>query len=102
ARILVAHRNADGAQRYAGVLERLLLEFRMAGERRAEHDGVDLAQADLQAECRLEAVEKPLQALLRQLERGGGAAFEIDGEKRGGQADLHQPGGERRIAVAGN
>src|SRR6185437_7985213 len=40
ARILVAHRNADGAQGYAGVLERLLLEFRMTGERGAEHHGI--------------------------------------------------------------
>src|SRR5262245_51832815 len=80
ARILVADRDAGRGRRDAGSGERFGRKLRVAGQRGTEHDGVHLAERDLQAERGLEAVEEALERGERDLR--------LDREQRRGETEV--------------
>src|SRR3954453_19116676 len=102
ARVFIADCDPYGGRGDAGLLESGVGELRMAGQRRAKHDRAGLAQADLQPERRLQAVEQLLEVVSSDPEGILRLGFEVDREKRRRQAKKEMLPGDRGVRIPRN
>jgi len=97
ARVLLAHRDPDRRGRDARLSQRLVREFRVAGEGGAEDDRVDLAERDLQPERGFQAVEESLECIATDPRTD--RCLEVEREQRRWQSEEHVALAQREILV---
>src|SRR5262245_6212870 len=86
----------------AGLGKRCVRQFGVAGERRAKNNRAGLTQADLQPECRLQAVEQLLDMISSNPEGIVRPGFEVNRKKWGRQAEKQVLLSHRGIWITSN